>query len=193
MSTLLNLDSNTNTDTNPAASSTVAKVIPPVTQAQNDAILAAFAALHAIVWDRGEENLPTSFSSLDDKQIVAVCNRALRAMMSRKESARKAQLAEVRTAVLNVVEERQSAARAAKTAIDALPASVKAMLPAFPTTVSVSVESLQGVCGSSNIARIAQILNDLGVCKIDGRTYSKDKGAKAILIPFVPATVAATV
>lgn len=155
-----------------------------ISTAQTEAILCAIRSLHGIVWNWGKnESFPPSFDDLSIEQISALLDRTSRALKVRHNNEKDVANTKVRTAVDTVVQESMSATRSAKIAFDALPESVRKVLPAFPKAVAVPVAKLGAVFGTSNASVIVKHMQDLGYA-LDARSVAKQKDCKEIFVPF---------
>ncbi len=154
-------------------------------------ILEAFKTLHHIISLQVSDDSPApiAFEKLSGDDYVDVCQKALRAHKRFRSAKIEAQHRHFRAGCDAVVKTATEAAVKAKAEFDALSPTLKAMMPAFPSTVRIPVTAFASCFPTEWAAtRHAPTLKDMGYV-LDGRTkeptVSVDLAPKVALAPPV--------
>lgn len=119
-----------------------------VSDAREEEILSIFRTLHGKVLLALQEcDIKPTFNtewdkctSVDYKELTGTARSLLNAKVGDRKEKR---VAGIRTKIQGVVDTHMSQARAAKAAMDALPADVRKFLPAFSTTVKIPLSDIR--------------------------------------------------
>lgn len=159
-----------------------------LTSTEVSVILAAFATIHATVNDVGET---FTFNDNDPASFDRVYNRATKALKRYKTAQREEMVRNLRSNLEGAFAPYLEAHATAKEEYDALSPTLKAMLPSFPTYVSVKLTDLSAhfPTGTSEL-NMVKMLADM---KVECSKGKEKDAAILVRIPVsgIPAAVVA--
>ncbi len=147
-----------------------------------DTLLASLRKMHDVVRNMGDALPPWEKCNAVDHETIAARSLKLLTQRAKAEQARK--INAIRAQLSGVFETHMNAAREEKAAYDALPATLKAKLGAFPETVKVPVSEIMGIFPTLTTEQVVGNLTNLSFKLGKG----KERGAEAyIVLEFKPA------
>jgi len=158
-----------------------------VSDAREDEILSIFRTLHGKVLLALQECevkplFPDNFAQCAATDYKVLHQQARALLIAKGKDRTDKRVAEIRGKVAEVIDTHMSQARAAKAALEALPADVRKFLPSFSSVVKVPLSDIRA-CFPTN-ASDKEVFEDLTYMgyKVTDLT---DKGQ--VIVPFVPA------